>query len=358
VDLGLVGRANAGKTALFCLVTGAEAEIAPYPYTTREPARAMADVPDPRLQAIADAQDIPRRVPAQVQLVDIAGLAAGAGSGEGLGGAALGQLRQLDALIHVVRAFSNAEVPHPEDRVDAVADAEAVDLELVVADREQAGRRLERVRKGARVGEAGAAAELGALELLVAELDAGRPARLVDDEAARALAADMGLLTGKPVLYLANTDEELEPSPELAAYAAAQGAQALALPVGLELELAEMEPAEAAELAEEMELGDVRGADTVMAAAYRLLDLVTFFTGSGPPEARAWPIRRGTTAAAAAGKIHSDLERGFIRAETIPWDALVAAGSWHRAKENASLRMEGRDYVVQEGDVLQVRFNV
>ena len=358
MDLGLVGRANAGKTALFCLVTGAEAEIAPYPYTTREPARAMADVPDPRLQAIADAQDIPRRVPAQVQLVDIAGLAAGAGSGEGLGGAALGQLRQMDALIHVVRAFSNAEVPHPEDRIDPVADAEAVDLELVVADREQAGRRLERVRKGARVGEAGAAAELVALELLVAELDAGRPARLVEDEAARVLAAGMGLLTGKPVLYLANTDEELEPSPELAAYAAAQGAQALALPVGLELELAAMEPEEAAELAEEMELGSVRGADSVMAAAYRLLDLVTFFTGSGPPEARAWPIRRGTTAAVAAGKIHSDLERGFIRAETISWDALVAAGSWSKAKENASLRMEGRDYVVQEGDVLQVRFNV
>ena len=358
MDLGLVGRANAGKTSLFTLVTGAEAEIAAYPYTTREPARAMADVPDPRLQAIADAQDIPRRVAAQVQLVDIAGLAAGAGSGEGLGGAALGQLRQVDALVHVVRAFANAEVPHPEDRVDPVADAEAIDLELVVADREQTGRRLERVRKGARVGEAGAAGELAALELLVAELDGGRPARLVTDEASRALAADMGLLSAKPVLYLANTDEELAPSEGLAAHAAGQGAQALALPVGLELELAAMDPAEAAELAQEMELGSVRGADAVMAAAYRLLDLVTFFTGSGPPEARAWPIRRGTTAAVAAGKIHSDLERGFIRAETVSWDLLVAAGSWSRARENATLRMEGRDYVVQEGDVMQVRFNV
>jgi GTP-binding protein YchF len=358
MDLGLVGRANAGKTSLFTLVTGAAAEIAPYPYTTREPQRAMADVPDPRLQAIADAQDIPRRVPAQVQLVDIAGLAAGAGSGEGLGGAALGQLRQADALVHVVRAFSNAEVPHPEDRIDPVADAEAVDLELIVADKEQTDRRLERVRKGARVGEAGAAGELAALELLAAELDAGRPARLVDDETARALAADMGLLSAKPVLYLANTDEELEPSPGLAAHAAAQGAQALALPVGIELELAAMDPGEAAELAEEMELGSVRGADAVMAAAYRLLDLVTFFTGSGPPEARAWPIRRGTTAAVAAGKIHSDLERGFIRSETISWDKLVEAGSWSKARENATLRMEGRDYVVQEGDVMQVRFNV
>jgi GTP-binding protein YchF len=358
VDLGLVGRANAGKTALFALVTGAEAEIAPYPFTTREPARAMADVPDPRLDAIADAQDIPRRVPAQVQLVDIAGLAAGAGTGEGLGGAALGQLRQADALLHVVRAFANAEVPHPEDRVDPVADAEAVDLELTVADREQVERRLERVRKGARAGEAGAAAELAALETIAAELDAGRPARLVADEEARAVGWAMGLLTAKPVLYVANTDEELTPPDDLLAHAAERDAQALALPVGMELELSAMDPEEAAELAAELELGDTRGADAVVAAAYRLLDLVTFFTGSGPPEARAWPIRRGTTAAVAAGKIHSDLERGFIRAETIGWEELVAAGSWARARENATLRMEGRDYVVQEGDVMQVRFNV
>jgi GTP-binding protein YchF len=297
-------------------------------------------------------------VPAQVQLVDIAGLAAGAGSGEGLGGAALGQLRQTDALVHVVRAFANAEVPHPEDRVDPVADAEAVDLELAVADREQVERRLERVRKGARAGEAGAAADLAALEALSAALDAGRPARRADDEAARALGAEMDLLTAKPVLYLANTDEALEPPAELAAHAEAQGAQALALPVGIELELAAMNPAEAAELAAELELGDVRGADAVVAAGYRLLDLVTFFTGSGPPEARAWPVRRGTTASAAAGRIHSDMERGFIRAEVIPWDALVAAGSFARARERALLRMEGRDYVVQEGDVLQIRFNV
>ncbi|MGD9696399.1 MAG: redox-regulated ATPase YchF [Thermoleophilia bacterium] len=358
MDLGLVGRANAGKTALFSLVTGAQAEIAPYPFTTREPQRAAADVPDPRLDAIADAQDIPRRVAAQVQVVDIAGLAAGAGAGEGLGGAALGQLRQADALLHVVRAFANAEVPHPEESVDPLADAEAVDLELTVADRDQVERRLERVRKGARAGEAGAAAELARLEIIAADLDAGRPARLVADDEARAHALEMGLLTAKPVLYVANTDEELTPPEGLEAHAVAQGARALALPVELERELAEMEPEEAAELAAEMELGDVRGRDSVVKAAYELLELVTFFTGSGPPEARAWPIRRGTTASVAAGRIHSDLERGFIRAETIRWDDLVAAGSWARAREQALLRMEGRDYVVQEGDVLQIRFNV
>ncbi len=168
----------------------------------------------------------------------------------------------------------------------------------------------------------------------------------------------MELLTAKPVLYLANTDEGLAPPEGLVAHAEAQGGQALALPVGMELELAAMDPAEAAELAAELELGGERGADAVVAAGYRLLDLVTFFTGSGPPEARAWPVGRGTTAAEAAGRIHSDMERGFIRAEVIPWDALVAAGSFARAREAALLRMEGRDYVVQEGDVLQIRFNV
>ncbi|MEQ8834650.1 MAG: redox-regulated ATPase YchF [Miltoncostaeaceae bacterium] len=358
MELGLVGRANAGKTALFNLVTGAQGEVAPYPFTTRDPARAMADVPDPRVTAIADAQDIPRRVMNQVQLVDIAGLAAGAGGGEGVGGAALGQLRQADALVHVVRAFANAEVPHPEEAVDPLADAEAVDLELIVADREQVERRLDRVRKGARAGEAGAKEELAGLEAVVAALDEGIPARLVADEEGRTLAQALGLLSAKPVLYVVNTDEELEPPADVAAHAAALGARCLALPVGLELELSQMDPDEAAELAQDMGLGTVRGADAVVAGAYELLDLVTFFTGSGPPEARAWAITRGTNAQRAAGKIHSDLERGFIRAEVINWEDLVASGSYSKAKETALVRMEGKEYIVQEGDVLQIRFNV
>lgn len=358
MDLGLVGRTNAGKTALFNLVTGSEAEVAPYPFTTREPVRAMADVPDPRLDAIADVQDIPRRVRAQIQMVDIPGLAAGAGHGEGLGGRALGELRQMDALIHVVRAFANAEVPHPEGEVDPLADAVAIDLELAMADREQVERRLEKVRKGVRAGEATARAELPLLEAMAAVLDEGLPARMAEGEEALALGLEMGLLTAKPVLYLVNTDDP-GPAPEaVVAHAEARRAPALALAVGTELELAALDPAEAAELAAEMELGDVRGADAMVQAAYRLLDLVTFFTGSGPPEARAWPIPRGTPADRAAGKIHSDMERGFIRAEVIAWDRLVEAGSFARARESALLRMEGRDYIVQEGDVMQIRFNV
>lgn len=358
MELGLVGLANSGKTSLFNLITGDEAEVATYPYSTREPRKGAADVPDPRIDAIADAQDIPRRVPAQVQVVDIAGLAAGAGRGEGLGGQALGRLREVDALIHVVRGFANAEVAHPLERIDPAADAEAVDLELVLADREQLARREEKTAKAARTGDGHAKGELSAIGAIAAVLDGGRPARVCDDPGGRQLADEMGLLTAKPVLYLVNTDDPADPPADVVVHATTNGAQALALPVGVELELAAMDPAEAAELAGELGLGDERGAPALVAAAYRLLDLVTFFTGSGPPEARAWPITRGTAADRAAGKIHSDMERGFIRAEVVPWESLVSAGSFARAREQALVRMEGKDYVVQEGDVMQIRFNV
>ncbi|MBI2684601.1 MAG: redox-regulated ATPase YchF [Actinobacteria bacterium] len=358
MQLGLVGLANCGKTSLFNLVTGSGADVAPYAFTTREPNRAVVNIPDPRLDAIADAQDIPRRVEAQVELVDIPGLQSGAGRGEGLGGQALGRLREVDAMIHVVRAFESAAVAHPDERIDAAADAEAVDLELILADRDQAARKAERSAKAAKSGDAVARAEVVALDALIAILDAGRPARHIGDEAALAVAMEMGLLSAKPVIYLVNSDEPGEPPAALAAHAEAQGGRAFALPVGVEVELAAMAPDEATELAAELGFGDQRGADAVLRAAYEMLDLLTFFTGSGPPEARAWPIPRGTTADRAAGKIHSDLERGFIRAEVINWEDLVAAGSFSRAKEAALVRMEGRDYVVHEGDVMQIRFNV
>lgn len=358
LQLGLVGLTNAGKTALFNLVTGGEAEVAPYPFTTREPHRGMASVPDPRIDAIADVQDIPDRVRATVEIVDIAGLSKGAGRGEGLGGQALGRIRELDATVHVVRAFANAEVPHPLERVDPLGDAEAVDIELALADAEQVARRAEKVAKGVRAGDASAKAEAAALETIAAALEAGRPVRTIDDDDVREVATKLGLLTAKPTLYLVNTDDPGDPPADIAAYAATQGAQALALPVGVELELADMDPTDAAEFAEDMGLGTIRGADALIQAGYRLLDLITFFTGSGPPEARAWPILRGTTADGAAGKIHSDMERGFIRAEVVAWDKLVECGSFSKAREVALARMEGRDYVVQEGDVMQIRFNV
>lgn len=358
LHLGLLGLTNAGKTALFNLVTGSDAEVASYPFTTREPNRGIADVPDPRITAIADVQDIPRRVPAQVEIIDIAGLSDGAGRGEGMGGAALGRIRELDATVHVVRGFANAEVPHPHERIDPLGDMETVDTELVLADADQVARRAEKVQKGVRAGNADAKAEAAALEAITAQLADGRPIRTMNDQAAIAVATGMGLLTAKPTLYLINTDDPGDPPADIVAYAEAQGATALALPVGIELELAAMDPADAAEFAEDMALGNTRGADALIQASYQLLDLVTFFTGSGPPEARAWPIRRGTTADQAAGKIHSDMERGFIRAEVVAWDKLVECGSFAKAREQALARMEGRDYVVQEGDVMQIRFNV
>lgn len=358
LQLGLVGLTNAGKTALFNLVTGGEAEVAPYPFTTREPNRGIADVPDPRIDAIADVQDIPNRVCAQVEVIDIAGLSEGAGKGEGLGGSALGRIRELEATVHVVRAFANAEVPHPLERIDPLADLEVVDTELVLADTDQVARREEKVQKGVRSGDPDAKAEAAALGAIAAWLADGKPVRTMDDEDAIAVATGMGLLTAKPTLYLVNTDDPGDPPADIVAYAQAQGAQALALPVGVELELAEMDPADAAEFAAEMGLGETRGADALIQGGYRLLDLVTFFTGSGPPEARAWPIRRGTPADQAAGKIHSDMERGFIRAEVVAWDKLVECGSFSKAREQALARMEGKDYIVQEGDVMQIRFNV
>ena len=340
-------------------MTGGEAEVAPYPFTTREPNVGVASVPDPRIDAIADVQDIPNRVTAKVEGVDIAGLSEGTGQGEGLGGAALGRIRELEAMVHVLRGFANSEVPHPLERpVDPLADARDVDEELILADAGQVERRMEKVQKGVRAGDAEAKAEAGALEAITAQLSAGLPVRTMADDDALAVARAMGLLTAKPVLYLVNTDDPGEPPVEIAEYAAEQGAQALALPVGVELELAEMEPDEAAEFAEEMGLGTTRGADAVIQAGYRLLDLITFFTGSGPPEARAWPIPRGTPADKAAGKIHSDMERGFIRAEVVPWDKLVECGSFAKARDVALARTEGKEYIVQEGDVMQIRFNV
>ena len=358
LQLGLVGLTNAGKTALFNLVTGGEAEVAPYPFTTREPNRGIADVPDPRIDAIADVQDIPNRVCAQVEVIDIAGLSEGAGKGEGLGGSALGRIRELEATVHVVRAFANAEVPHPLERINPLADLEVVDTELVLADTDQVARREEKVQKGVRSGDPDAKAEAAALGAIAAWLADGKPVRTIGDDDAIAVATGMGLLTAKPTLYLVNTDDPGDPPADIVAYAEAQGAQALALPVGVELELAEMDPADAAEFAAEMGLGETRGADALIQGGYRLLDLVTFFTGSGPPEARAWPIRRGTPADQAAGKIHSDMERGFIRAEVVAWDKLVECGSFSKAREQALARMEGKDYIVQEGDVMQIRFNV
>jgi ribosome-binding ATPase len=289
---------------------------------------------------------------------DIAGLVRGAHAGEGLGNRFLANIRETDAILHVVRVHGDPGVVHPEGRVDPVADVEAIETELLLADLEQAERRLERVSRQAKGGEAAPVAEAAWLGGLVDALRAGRPARSVPPpreapEAPRAL----GPLTAKPVLYVANVDEgsAAQPPAELVEHARAAGAQLVAVSARLESELAELDAPEAEAMRAELGGGD-SGLDRVVRAAFELLDLISFFTAGEAKEARAHAVTRGTTAWAAAGKVHSDIQRGFVRAEVVPWEVLVEGGGYAAARERGLLRLEGRDYPVQDGDVLTVRF--
>ncbi len=353
LEIGIVGLPNVGKTSVFNALTNAGAPITAFGATTASANMGVAPVPDDRLDALAGAVGSREIVPATVQLVDVSGLAPGSGRGGGLGGEFLNHLRAADALVHVVRCFEDPAVFHVEGRVDPVADAEAVDLELVLADHGVVARRLERTQKAARVGTKGAREEAAVLERLLAHLDDGQPARSF----AEALPADLDLLTTKPLLYVANTSESGDPEAVAALRAYAAPVEVVPVAARFEAELAEIDDPEerAAFLAE---IGqDEAGMPRVAAAAFRLLDLIQFFT-VGPKEARAWPIRRGQSAVEAAGKIHSDIARGFIRAEVIDWRDLVTSGSHAEASRRGVQRVEGRDYVVVDGDVVNVRFNV
>jgi len=355
VKIGIVGLPNAGKTTLFNALTRADAETATYPFTTVDPNVAIVEVPDDRLGPVAEAAGASPQVRERIEFRDIAGLVKGASAGEGLGNRFLAAIRETDAICHVVRAYTDERIPHPYGRVDPVTDAEIVEAELLLADLEQAQRRLNRVRKQAGSGAKEAVAERDWLEKAVEVLGRGELVRRVPvPDAAPDAALSLQALSSKPLLYVANVEEgESEPPAAFAEYASSRG-RCLAVSARLEADLAELSPDEAAEM--RVELGLVEsGLERLVRAAYELLDLVTFFTAHRGSEARTRALRRGLTAWDAAGLVHSDIQAGFVRAEVIGWRELADAGGYAEARELGLIRTEGRDYVVQDGDVITIR---
>ena len=348
---------NAGKSSLFNALTKAGAEAANYPFTTIEPNVAVVPVRDERLEEVARTVGASEIVWDTVDFHDIAGLVAGAHQGEGLGNRFLANIRETHAIVHVVRAHNDENVIHPEGRVDPLADIETIETELVMADLEAAERRVERVGKQARGGDRVAVAEEAWLGQVIAALQAGRPARTVPlPEEAPNAARDLGSLTSKPVLFVANVDEGSEElPPAVAEHAAAQGARAVAVSSRIESELAELDDEDAAAMREELGASE-SGLQRVVREAFALLELIAFFTAGEATIAQSWHLRRGLTAWHAAGEIHSDIQKGFVRAEVIGWRELVDAGGYTGARERGTLRLEGRDYVMADGDVITVKF--
>jgi GTP-binding protein YchF len=360
--IGIVGMPNAGKSSLFNALTKAGAEAANYPFTTIEPNVAVLPVVDERLDAVARTVGASEVVYDTIDFHDIAGLVAGAHQGEGLGNKFLANIRETHAIVHVVRAHRDDSVVHPEGSVDPLRDIDTIETELVMADLEQAERRLERVTRTARGGDRAARAEEAWLGDAIAALQSGKSVRTVPllPDAPHA-ARDLGSLTAKPVLYVANVDEgSAEVPAEIAAHAEAQGAAAVAVSSRIEAELAELDDEEAAAMRAEL-AGD-EGADgdaplqRVVRGAFSLLRLIAFFTAGEAKPAQSWHLREGLTAWHAAGEIHSDIQRGFVRAEVIGWRELVDAGGYAGGRERGTLRLEGRDYVMADGDVITVKF--
>jgi GTP-binding protein YchF len=363
-NCGIVGLPNVGKSALFNALTATEAaEATKYPFSTREANIGRVAVPDERLQVCARLAKSAKIIPTQLEFVDIAGLVRGASKGQGLGNQFLGHLREADAIAHLLRCFDDDNVVHVEGSVDPIRDAETVETELMLADLDSLERRMIAAQKRARGGDREAKMQLEVMEPALAALQDGRPARLaaIPAERQRDLKA-LQLLTAKPILYIANVDESAAAtgnaqSRRVADYAAAQGLPAVMIAAAIEAELAVLaDPGERREFLTALGLAET-GLDQVIHAGYALLDLITYFT-AGPKESRAWTVPRGTKAPQAARVIHSDFEKGFIRAETIGYADFVACAGEQGAKDAGKMRLEGAEYVVQDGDVMHYRFNV